>query len=321
MPVASSGLVARPLRYVKPGQVVEITTRTLHGRLLLRPSRPLNDAILAVLGRALARYEVRLHAFAFLGNHYHLIASVADGRELASFMGFVNRNISVAVGRLHDWCGAMWSRRYRCIPILDEASQVMRMRYVMAQGCPEGLVASPLSWPGVHCARALVGTERLCGVWLNRSGLYHARRDRSGHVDESEFQTRYDIVLSPLPCWAGLSADEWRNTCVEMVADIEDEARRLNTALGRVPVGAAFVCAQRPHSRPRSRKRSAAPLVHAASRRARELFRAAYRAFVDAFREAADRLRAGDRLTVFPEHAFPPARPFVRPVVAVAASP
>ena len=54
-----------------------------------------------------------------------------------------------------------------------------------------------------------------------------------------------------------------------------------------------------------------APLVHAASRKVRRALYEGYRAFVAAYREAADRLRAGDRAVVFPAGSFPPALPFV----------
>jgi len=289
----------RPLRFILPGQMVEVTIRTQQSRLLLRPSKELNAAILAVLGRALHLYDVTLCGFAVLSNHAHFLLVPADGQALARFMQFVDCNISKAVGRLHDWRGALWERRYRAISVVDEASQVARLRYILAQGCAEGLVMRPEDWPGLHCARALLGREVLCGTWLDRSGLYHARRD-GRDVGIGAFQTRYAVNLAPLPCWAGISDAEYRTRCAGLVAEIEDEARRTNAAIGRVPMGARHVLAQHPHARPRSTNRSPAPLVHAATRRAREVFKAAYRRFVDAFRAAAERLRAGVRDVVFP---------------------
>ena len=303
--------MARPLRFVTPGQVVEVTTRTIQSRFLLRPSAELNAALLAVLGRALAHHEVFLYGFAVLSNHAHFLLSVSDGRELASFMRFVNGNISKAVGRLHDWRGPVWSRRYRSIPVVDEASQVSRFRYLLAHGCKEGLVASPLAWPGLHCARALLGHEVLSGTWLDRSGLYHAQRDRDADVDVSEFETSYPVELVPLPCWSSLSDAEWRTRCAMMVREIEDETYRENAACGRSTLGAARVLAQHPHARPQLIARKPAPLVHATTRRAREAFREVYRAFVDAFRAAAQRVRQGETAVAFPQYAFPPAAPFI----------
>ena len=63
----------RPLRYIPAGSVVEVTTRTIQGRLLLRPSRQVNDIILGVFGRALALYDVKLMALAVLSNHMHAL--------------------------------------------------------------------------------------------------------------------------------------------------------------------------------------------------------------------------------------------------------
>jgi hypothetical protein len=41
------------------------------------------------------------------------------------------------------------------------------------------------------------------------------------------------------------------------------------------------------------------------------MFRASYSAFVAAFRDAAEQLRAGNRLARFPPGAFPPPMPCV----------
>ncbi len=63
-------------------------------------------------------------------------------------------------------------------------------------------------------------------------------------------------------------------------------------------------------------KKSPAPLFHTAGRRAYLELREAYSRFVAAFRDAAEKLRAGDRLVSFPEGSFPPALPFVQPATA-----
>ncbi len=84
-------------------------------------------------------------------------------------------------------------------------------------------------------------------------------------------------------------------------------ARRAET--GIEPLGAAAILRQHPFSQPAKTKKSHAPLVHAASKRVRTEMRIAYRWFVRAFREAADYLRAGDRLARFPRGSFPTGLP------------
>jgi hypothetical protein len=52
-------------------------------------------------------------------------------------------------------------------------------------------------------------------------------------------------------------------------------------------------------------------MVHALSAGMRRELWEAYRLFVAAFRQAAEKLRAGDRNAVFPPGSFPPALPYV----------
>ncbi|HEX3126003.1 MAG TPA: hypothetical protein VH394_01615 [Thermoanaerobaculia bacterium] len=80
---------------------------------------------------------------------------------------------------------------------------------------------------------------------------------------------------------------------------------------GREPLGVAGVLRQDPESRPVRSKRSPAPLFHAATKAVRKAFREAFATFVAAFREAAERLKTGDRQARFPLGSFPPGLPFV----------
>jgi hypothetical protein len=72
------------------------------------------------------------------------------------------------------------------------------------------------------------------------------------------------------------------------------------------------ILAQDPHSKPATTNRSPAPLVHATTDSTEQIFRVAYRAFVDAFRAGVVRLRdrAREIRDMFPFGAFPPHLPF-----------
>jgi hypothetical protein len=61
--------MGNPPRYVPGPCRVEVTTRTVHGRFLLRPSRDLNDLVIGILARAAERYDVGVVAFVALSNH------------------------------------------------------------------------------------------------------------------------------------------------------------------------------------------------------------------------------------------------------------
>jgi REP element-mobilizing transposase RayT len=304
------GYETTPLR-PEGGALVEVTCRTLQGRLLLRPSTALNEILVGVLGRAQRLYPVRICAFVFLSTHYHLLLDVEDARTLSLFMGYLNSNLAREVGRLVHWKEKVWGRRYQSIPVSsEEAAQIDRLRYVLSHGCKEGLVANPSEWPGLHCVGALVNGETVEGYWFDRTQEYAARR-RGENFDRLAHATRETVILSPLPCWEHLSPEIQKQRVTKLVAAIEAEAADRRTRTGSQPLGASAVRGQHPHDRPQRLKRSPAPLFHTFRKTVhRELYEA-YAWFVATYREASTRLRAGDRSALFPAGSFPPALPFV----------
>jgi len=310
----------RPLRFVPTNSLVEVTTRTVQGRLLLRPSPELTVIILGVIGKAQDIYKMSIHAFVVLSTHAHFLCSPSSADRLASFMQFVNSNIAKEVGRLHKWPGRVWSRRYRCIPIVDEEAAHARLRYLLGHGAKEGLVSSPGSWPGPNCIAALTHGEILRGTWLNRSAEYIARQ-RGKQVMPSQFATSYDVTLTPLPCLAHLNADQRQAHLRRVVGEIEAEAEAANRAKGSAPMGVTAILDQNPHHLPASPDRSPAPLVHAHDEQKATEFRSAYRAFVADFRAGVASLiaQAKEITKLFPDWAFPPALPFTTPVPAASA--
>ena len=85
---------------------------------------------------------------------------------MSEFMCYLNSNLAREVGRLADWKEKFWGRRYQSIVVSDEEeAQISRLRYILAHGAKEGLVGSPLQWPGAHAAPALVTGDPLVGVW------------------------------------------------------------------------------------------------------------------------------------------------------------
>jgi hypothetical protein len=122
--------------------------------------------------------------------------------------------------RLTGWREKIFGRRYKAIVISsEEAAQIERLRYILANGTKEGLVERPQDWPGVHAVRALLGEEVLEGIWIDQ---------------------------------------------------------------------------------PLRSKKSPVPRFHAASREARRYLYRLYAEFVAQYREAAERLLAGDRHAPFP---------------------
>ena len=290
---------------------MEVTCRTVQGLFLLKPGVDLNRRLLGVLGKAQQRTETSLHSIEVMSSHLHLLVSVLDAQELASFMQYFAGNSAKEVCRLRGWGDRVWGRRYRGIVVSDEEEvQVARLRYSLENGCKEGLVSSPLDWPGLSTAQALYnGSQQLEGDWIDRTGLYRARR-RGEKVGERDFVERVPVRLDPMPCWAHWGWRQRRDQARELIQEIERETKERHRREGTRPLGAKKALAAPLLARPEKLDRSPAPLFHA-TREARKLLVEAYRIFVQAYVAASRAYRAGKLDVAFPEGSFRPGGGFV----------
>lgn len=298
-----------------PGTAVEVTDKTFQARHLLVPGPEANELIRGVFGRARELYPVDVICVTFMSNHMHLLLRVPDADTLAKFMGYLKGNLARELGRLHGWRGKFWARRYHAAILSDEeAAQVARFKYILSQGAKEGIVACPRHWPGVHSIDALLGDGLLRGTWYDRTRQYNAAR-RGKAFDAEAFAEKVVCPLSRLPCWEHLSDEEHRARIEDLLEQIREEAAAMRKAEGIVLRSRRKVVrsllAVDPFSAPKRSKRSPAPSFHAATRSARRKLQEAYRAFVSAYRAAAEEYKRGNHRAAFPEGCFPPARSFI----------
>ena len=299
------------------GVLVEVTARTIGARALLTPGRnprTFNEIIVGVMGRALEVSPLELCACAWLSNHYHLLVVVREQQELSRFMQHLACNVSKEVGRLRDWSGSLWARRYDAVVVSDEPDvQWNRLRYVLSHGVKEGLVESPLEWPGVHAAKALVHGEPLEGVWFNRSKQW-AARNRGLEVGYYDFATEYRVDFTPLPAFRDLAPEEYRQKVAELIGEIEQEGQRRRKRDDDSVAGVDKILSQNPYEAPtRSVKRSARPVFHVRSREVKEALWDELKAFIEKYQFASDELRAGrmEAIDWFPEGCYRPQLPFL----------
>ena len=171
---------------------------------------------------------------------------------------------------------------------------------------------SPLDWPGVSSAEALITGQPMKGEWVDRTAFYRAR-NRGETVTEADFTEEMELHLTPLPSLAHLPVREYRKMMLEMVREIEQETLQRHRENETVPLGVDAILSRHPHYRPGQTPSSPRPWFHAVSREARAAMRTALIWIVAAYREASERFRAGAYDVAFPEGTFPPARPFIDP--------
>jgi REP element-mobilizing transposase RayT len=303
--------MGRDLRFIpEGGALVEVTCRTIHGRFLFTPSPELNDIVVGVLARAQRLHPVDICSPVFMSNHMHLLLWVPDAERLSDFMQYTNSNLAREVSRLTGWDVKIFDGRYHLVVVSNEEwAQVERLRYSLSHGCKENLVSRLSDWPGVHPIHAVENGGVLKGYWFSRTQEYAARR-RGEKPGSLQYATPEELVLSPLPCWKHLPPEEYKRRLLKMRDEIEAEAAAARARTGAQPLGRKAILAQRPHHQPETMKKSPKPRIHAASHATRWWFYEMYSWFVAAFRTAAAKLRAGDRMVVFPAGCFPPALPF-----------
>jgi len=304
--------MARSLRLLDNSTgIVEVTSRTIQGRFLTRPSAKANELILGVLGRAQAKYPVEVFAFVFMSNHFHILMRAESAKRMADFIGFLKANIAKELGRMHGWKGTFWEGRYHSAPLDDDDLELnleRRFRYIVSNGCKEDLVTSPLDWPGAHSTAALYrGESSLSGIWYDRTAEYEAGNAGGRNL----FPNVETVRLSPLPFLEGLSDEEQRAYVIRVVDEIAEETRERHEANGTRPAGARRIERRHPHDKPDDLEPSPAPWFHCVSRERYLELRASRAITIAAYREAAERLREGDENVRFPEGTFPPPAPFV----------
>ncbi|MCB9524100.1 MAG: hypothetical protein H6702_12135 [Myxococcales bacterium] len=190
----------RPCRYYPGVVTLEVMTRVLEARRLLRPSAELNDLVLGVIGRVLARHAatVRLHELSFLSTHYHAAFTATCQAAAAAFMRDLNSALAKKVGLACDWEAKIWGQRYSGT-VLHESAQPVRQQYIVEQGLPENLFASPADNPCVNSISAKArGNFELEGTWYDKTAMskagvpWHSPR-------RAEFGEKVTVPLHPWP--------------------------------------------------------------------------------------------------------------------------
>lgn len=298
-----------PRLHIQHRPLMEFCNRVCQGFGLLLPDPELNLLIVGALAKSQEQFPMPIHGGQILGGHFHLLGSPADVRQQAGFMALFTRRLSLIVGRRHAWQGSIFPSRYRATEIsIEEKAQAARLKYVLGNGCKEGLVASPLDWPGVPFAESLVTGRPLQGIWIDHEALYAARR-RGQTVSERDFTRSIELRLTPLPCWAHLSRHGQQHAVRELVRAIEKETASMHQVDRTLPAGPKRVVAADPWIK-RPLQAVPCPWVYARSREMAVLLREGLKVKVAAYRKAAERLRSGDRTVQFPPNCFPPSLPF-----------
>ncbi len=102
---------------------------------------------LAVLGEALKRYDVKLHAYVLMTNHVHLLMTPADEVGISRVMQHLGRMYVLYINRTYRRSGTLWEGRHKASLINAEEYLLACYRYIELNPLRAGMVDAPEAYP------------------------------------------------------------------------------------------------------------------------------------------------------------------------------
>jgi len=302
------------IRHYEPGvYYYEVVAKCCGDEMLFRPDPMALGLIALALQKACAKHpEIRVVAFNFLSNHYHLVVAVADDRDapkISLFLKTLNQTLAMSLNELRGRDGHFFRGKPSVTPILDDAAVADRMTYTHTQAVHHGLVERAEDWIGLTSFRAVCDGRSSLEVPFFDEKKW---REESGDpADVEAFTKMISIPISNPMKWDRLSPSSLRAARRAHEASVRDRERDMRAerkAEGEhraLPKPSSYAKTN-PYSRPAGPlKRSPQPWAHG-SKKAVEDYRERYSQTRAVHRVASDKFRATGKLGKFPAGTFAP---------------
>lgn len=133
--------MSRPLRIQYPGAVYHVMNRGNARQAIFRGPAHYR-LFLRCLNEAIQMWDLRLHAFSLMPNHYHLLIETPAG-NLSRAMRHLNHVYTQRFNRMAGRDGHLFRGRYKSILVEEEAYLVELMRYIHLNPVKAGLAKQP----------------------------------------------------------------------------------------------------------------------------------------------------------------------------------
>jgi putative transposase len=180
--------MARPLRITFPGALYHVTARGNERKAIYRDDTD-RSRFLVRLAAVSARQRLRIHAYALMRNHYHLLVETREG-NLARAMAQLNGAYTQEFNRRHRRSGHLLQGRYKAI-LVDKDSYLLEVsRYIHLNPVRVGEVrsaaeyrwSSAAAYVGQVRAPEFLTVEEVLGGFGRRRAV--ARRRYAGFLAE-----------------------------------------------------------------------------------------------------------------------------------------
>ena len=280
-----------PPRYIIPGATYLVTRRCSERRFFMRPSAKTNAILEFALATCARRYGIRLHAFVFLSNHYHLVLTDVEGR-ISDFVRDFNSLVSKTIGaELSRWDHFWDSARASLVRLIEPSDVVDKIVYTLANPVSAGLVDQGCKWPGLRRGpNDLLRTARS----VKRAGRLFSRR--------STMPSKSELTIFKPDGFDDLSDTEFLELVQSRTDQRERDLRQDAKLAKRGFLGRKRALSQSPFDSPSSAAphRTLDPQIACKDTSKRVEALRALKEFVRAYRQAFIEFSSGLRDTVFP---------------------
>ena len=182
--------MARLPRYVIPGQPQHIIQRGNIRQTIFAAEADypfFRDALV----EAAAKYGLAIHAYVWMTNHVHLLATPKFDDSISKTFQSVGRRYVQYFNYTYKRSGTLWEGRYRATVVDSERYLLTLMRYIELNPVRAGMVAVPQDYPWSSYRRNALGEGGPNADWLTS----HEEYMRLG-LDDLARQTAYQALFA-----------------------------------------------------------------------------------------------------------------------------
>lgn len=167
--------MARPLRLQYPGALYHITARGNERKSIYRTDED-RHVFIGLLVQAIERYQLILHAYVLMDNHYHLLLETTEA-NLSLAMRHLNGGYTSYFNRSHNRIGHLFQGRYKAILVEKESYLLELSRYIHLNPNRAKMKIKLEQYPW-SSYQDYIGS-RIAPAWLNREPVLKNINERT----------------------------------------------------------------------------------------------------------------------------------------------
>ena len=193
-----------------PGTTYLVTRKCIRGQFFLIPNKEFKAYIQYAIARAQKKFPVKLHGFAFMSNHWHIVMTDPTGLLGTGFIGAMDSFIAKIINKKLDQSGPIWdsAQRPNWCALSDAGACWEKMVYMLTNPVKAGLVASNREWPGALSTVKQIRKGKIATV---RPPYVFSGEESERHLK------KLDIELTPFPAAVEMKPEKYLGQLDDLV--------------------------------------------------------------------------------------------------------